>query len=64
MSLRVAAKPKNITIVQVYAPTFTHTDEEIEEFYEQLEEAMKKTPKKDLIVVQGDWNAKNRYRCL
>ena len=35
MSLRVAAKPKNITIFQVYAPSSTHTDEKIEEFYEQ-----------------------------
>ena len=47
-------------IFQVYAPTFTHTDKEIEEFYEQLKgnEKDSNCPKIDLIVVQGDWYAK------
>ena len=56
ISLRVSAKPHNMTIIQVYAPTSDHDDEEVEQFYEQLEET--KIPKKDILVVQGDWNAK------
>ena len=45
MSIRVAAKPHNITIFQVYAPTSSYDDEIVEEFYEELEEQIKKTPK-------------------
>ena len=58
ISIRVSAKPKNITIIQIYAPSSDHADEEVEEFYEELEETIKKTPKKDLLIVQGDFNAK------
>ena len=58
MSIRIAAKPQNITIFQVYAPTTDYSDESVEEFYEELEEAIKKIPKKDFLIVQGDWNAK------
>jgi len=58
ISIRVAARPKNMTIIQVYAPTSDHTDEEIEEFYDQLEQLIAKTPKKDILIIQGDWNAK------
>ena len=58
ISIRVSAKPKNITIIEAYAPTVDHSDEEVEEFYEQLEQAIQKSPKKDILIVQGDWNAK------
>ena len=58
ISLRVSANPKNITIVQANAPTTDQSDEEVELFYEQLEETIKKIPKKDILIVQGDWNAK------
>ena len=58
ISIRISAKPHNLTIIQVYAPTSDHTDEEIEEFYELLDTAIAKTPKKDILFVQGDWNAK------
>ena len=58
ITIRVSAKPKNITIIQVYAPTTDHEDQEVEEFYEELENAIKKVPKKDIIIVQGDFNAK------
>ena len=58
ISIRVSARPKNVTIIQVYAPTTDHEDHEIEEFYEQVESVIKKTPKKDLIIIQGDFNAK------
>lgn len=58
ISIRVSAKPHNMTIIQVYAPTADYEDEDIEEFYEQLEAVIAKVPKKDILVVQGDWNAK------
>ena len=58
MSIRIAAKPQNITIFQVYAPTTDYSDETVEEFYEELEEAIKKIPKKNFLIIQGDWNAK------
>ena len=47
-----------MTIIQVYAPTTEYENEEIEEFYEQLDDIIAKAPKKDILVVQGDWNAK------
>ena len=58
ITIRVNASPCKITIIQVYAPTTDHSDEEIEEFYQQLENTVKKMPKKDRLVVMGDWNAK------
>ena len=58
ISIRIAAHPKNVTIIQAYAPTSDHHDEEVEEFYEELEAIIKTIPKKDLIIVQGDFNAK------
>ena len=48
----------NITIIQVYAPTTDYSDEDIEEFYELIEDTISKTPKKDFLVILGDWNAK------
>ena len=48
----------NITIIQVYAPTFGHDDSEVDHFYQKLQETIDQTPKKDILVVQGDWNAK------
>ena len=48
----------NITVIQAYAPTTGHGDEEVEDFYSQLQEVLDESPKKDIIVVQGDWNAK------
>ena len=47
----------NITIVQVYAPTSDYDDNEIEEFYDHLHNVIDQTPKKDILVVEGDWNA-------
>ena len=47
----------NITIIQAYAPT-TDYDNDTEDFYDQLQEVIDQTPKKDILVVQGDWNAK------
>ena len=58
ITIRLRASPFNITIIQVYAPTSEHKDEEIEEFYTQLQATIHKTNKKDILIIQGDWNAK------
>ena len=50
--------PFNITIAEAYAPTSHYDDNKIEEFYDQLQIVIDQTPKKDILVVQGDWNAK------
>ena len=52
------AAPFNITMVQVYAPTSDYDDNKIEEFYDQLQNGIDQTPKKNTLLVQGDWNAK------
>jgi hypothetical protein len=55
---RLRATPFNITIIQAYAPTSDYDDADVEDFYDQLQEVVDKAPKKDILVVQGDWNAK------
>ena len=56
--IRLRAVPFKITIVQAYTPTPDYDDNEIEEFYDQLQDVIDQTPKKDILGVQGDWNAK------
>ena len=58
ISIWVSAKPHNMTIIQVYAPTTDHNDEEVGKFYELLESTIMEVPKKDILIIQGDWNAK------
>ena len=58
ITIHLGAVPFNITIVQAYAPTSDYNDNEIKEFYDQLQNVINQTPKKDILVVQGDWNAK------
>ena len=58
ITIRLRAVPFNITIVQVHAPTSDYDDNEIEEFYDRLQNVIDQTQKKDSLVVQGDWNAK------
>ncbi|KAK3894356.1 hypothetical protein Pcinc_001893 [Petrolisthes cinctipes] len=58
ISIRLRAKPFNITVVQVYAPTSDYDEEVIEEFYNQLQLIIVKVNKKDILIIQGDWNAK------
>ena len=53
ISIRISARPHNITVIQVYAPTSDHEDEEIEQFYEQLDSIITKTPNKDILVGQA-----------
>ena len=59
-SIRFQVKPFNITVIQVYAPTSNTEEAEIEWFYEDLQDLLELTPKKDVLFIIGDWNAKNR----
>ena len=56
ISVRNQGKPFNITVIQVYAPT--SNTEEAEQFYENLQDLLEQTPKKDVLFILGDWNAK------
>ena len=55
ISVRFQGKPFDITVFQVYAPTSNTEEAEVERFYEDLLEL---TPKKDVLFITGDWNAK------
>ena len=50
-------KPFNITVIQVYAPTSNAEEAEVERFYEDLQDLLELTPKKDVLFIIGDWNA-------
>ena len=58
ITMRLVGQPLNISLVQVYAPTSTASDDEMEQFYQQLQVTMEAIPKKDVLLVIGDWNAK------
>ena len=55
---RFQGKPFNITVIQVYAPTSNAEEAEVERFYEDLQDLLELTPKKDVLFIIGDWNAK------
>ena len=56
ISVRFQGKPFSITVIQVYAPT--SNAEEAELLYEDLQDLLELTPKKDVLFIIGDWNAK------
>ena len=58
ISVCFQGKPFNITIIQVYAPTSNAEESEVEWFYEDLQDLLELTPKKDVLFIIGDWNAK------
>ena len=58
ISVHFQGKPFNITVIQVYAPTSNAEEAEVERFYEDLQDFLELTPKKDVLFVIGDWNAK------
>ena len=58
ISVRFQGKPFNITVIQVYAPTSNAEEAEVEQFHEDLQDLLKLTPKKDVLFIIGDWNAK------
>ena len=51
-------KPFNITVIQVYALTWNAEEAEAERFYEDLQDLLELTPKKDVLFIMGDWNTK------
>ena len=58
ISVHFQGKPFNITVIQVYAPTSNAEEAEVERFYEDLQDLLELTPKKDVLFIIGDWNAK------
>ena len=58
ISLRFQGKPFNITIIQVYDPISNAEEAEVERFYEDFQDLLELTPKKDVLFIIGDWNAK------
>ena len=58
ISVRFQGKPFNITVIQVYALTSNAEEAEVEQFYEALQKLPELTPKKDVLFIIGDWNAK------
>ena len=58
ISVRFQGKPFNITVIQVYAPTSNAEEAEVEQFYGDLQDLLELTPKKDVLCIIGDWNAK------
>ena len=60
ISVCLQSKPFNIMVIQVYAPTNNAEEAEVEQFYEDLQDLLELTPKKDVLFIIGDWNAKVR----
>ena len=58
ISVHFQGKPFNITVIQVYAPNSNAEEAEVERFYEDLQDLLELTPKKDILFTIGDWNAK------
>ena len=58
ISVHFQGKPFNITVIQVYAPTSNAEEAAVEQFYEDLQDLLELTPKKDVLFILGDWNAK------
>ena len=58
ISVRFQSKPFNITVIQVYTVTGKAEEAEVEQFYEDLHDLLELTPKKDVLFIIGDWNAK------
>ena len=58
ISVRFQGKPFNITVIQVYAPTSNAEEAEVERFYEDLQDLLELTPKKDVLFIIRDWNTK------
>ena len=60
ISVHFQGKPFNSTVIQVYAPTSNAEEAELERFYKDLQDLLELTPKKDVLFIIGDWNAKVR----
>ena len=58
ISVHFQSKPINIKVIQVYAPTSNTEEAEVKQVYEDLQDLLELTPKKDVFFIIGDWNAK------
>ena len=58
ISVRFQGKPFNITVIQVFAPTSNAEEDEVEQFYQDLQDLLELTPNKDVSFIIGDWHAK------
>ena len=58
ISVHFQGKPFNITVIQAYAPTSNTEEAEVEWFYEDLQDFLELTPRKDVLLIIRDWNAK------
>ena len=58
ISVRLQGKLFNITVIQVYAPASNGEETKVERFYEDLQDLLELTPKKDVLFILGDWSAK------
>ena len=58
ISVHFQGKPFNITVIQVYSSTSNTEEAEVEQFYEDLQDILELTPKKYVLFIRGDWNAK------
>ena len=58
ISVCIQGKPLNIMVIQVYIPTSNAEEAEVEQFHEDLQDLLELTPKKDVLFIIGDWNAK------
>ena len=58
MSVRLQSKPFNIMVIKDYSPNSNAEEAEVERFYEDLQDLLQLTPKKDILFIIGDWNAK------
>ena len=56
--IMIIATSMYLSIIQVYVPIYDYEDDIIEEFYVQIEDTTVKIPKKDFMIIQGDWNTK------
>ena len=62
ISVRLQGKPFNITVIQVYAPTSNAEEAEVEWFYEDLQDLLELSPKKDVLFIIGHGNAKVEFK--
>ena len=58
ISVHYQGKPFNITVIQAYGPTSNAEEADVEQFYEDLQDLLELTPKKDALSIIGAWNAK------
>ena len=56
--MKINTKTVPTTFVQIYAPTSTHSEEEIDDFYDQLQSLLERIPSREAVIILGDFNAK------